>query len=344
MNKMLVILSVMLMLVFSSVVVAQNAPTDNTVTPDVAVNDPVINITPEDLSSGFNDGMDLIVPPFVDKFFPNFTPPPPPSERDPLIKNNGFGVDFGPYLPSANEITSRTAYGSQYVWYGQERFDGDAFWSIGTTYGFSEALFEGTALEGSRLFFDITSINPASSDNERQKEVNYTLFSKTKVNEGNQYEMEFTTSNVYYDFTEQSSEADGQEVGLQVAFTNLLNGPNHKLIPSYYVGRVWDRDPEGTTAESDKGNVHVVGVDYFLNIDDNTDTDLHVFFTATQLDSVSSADSELSYTTIGTDLDLDFGNGVILTPYVHLIKYSDDSMMVEDDSNVIAGVSMNFHF
>ena len=353
MKKWLVMFSMFLMLVFCSLGNAQTTDPpaeDNTVEP--VVNDPVTNITfedvtgftPEELSSGFNDGMDAIMPPFIDDMLPDFTPPPAPGEGDPLIKNNGFGVDFGPYLPNANELTSRTTYGSQYLWYGQERFDGDAFWSIGTTYGFSKGLFEGTALEDTDFFFDITSVNPASADNERQKEVHYTLFGKTVVNEGDQYEMELTTSNIYYDFSNQSSEADGQETGLQVAFTNLLNGPNHRLIPSYYVARVWDRDPEGTTAESDKGNVNVLGVDYFLNIDENTDTDLHVYGNVTYLDGVSSADSELSYTTLGCDLDLDFGNGVIFTPFVQLIKYSDDSIGVEDDSNVIGGVSMNFHF
>ena len=336
--------SMFLVVVFCSIGSAQDTPADNTVEPvvDTSINDPVVNITPEDISGGFIDGLGAITPPIVDDILPDFTPPPVPGEETPLIKQNGFGIDFGPYLPNFNELTTRTTYLSRYLWYGRESFGGDAAWTIGSTYGIPDILGEST-LEGSKLYFDITTIQPASSGHLNQEENRYTLFGVKKANEGDKYETEWTVKNVYYDFTEQSSNTDGQETGIQVALTNLLNGPNHKLIPSYYVGRVWSRDPGGPTAENDQGNVSVLGADYYLNIDDNAETDLHVYGNITYLDAVASADSQVSYVTVGIDADVDMGNGVILTPFLQHIRYSDDSVTEEEALN-IAGVSMNFHF
>jgi len=341
MKKRLLIVMAILMLVFCSVGFAQPAE-DNTVTPAVTPpNDPIVNITPEDISGGLVDGLDLIMPPIVTDILPNFSPPPAPGEDTPFIRDNGFGINFGPYLPNFNEITTRSTYMSRYIWYGQERFGGDAAWSLGTTYGIPDVA-TGTAFEGAKFYFDATTIQPASSDHLNQEENQFTLFAVKTINEGEKYETQLTTKNIYYNFSEQT-DADGQEAGLQLALTNLLNGPNHKLIPSYYFGRVWDRDPQKHIAESDKGNISVVGLDYYLNIDENAETDLHVFGNITYLDAVASADTQVSYVTVGIDADLDMGNGVILTPFIQHIRYSDRSVTEEEAIN-LAGVSMNFHF
>jgi hypothetical protein len=327
MKKVLFVMSIFLMLVCGSVGFAEEA-----VVPEETIGDTV------------EESLKMAIPPGIISVLPPLTSPPAPGEGTPLIRNNGFGVDFSPFLPNFNEISVRTGYASKHFWYGEERSN-DAVWTVGTTYGIPGNLLEGTVLDGTRLFFDAKTIQQASSDNIKQSEAHYTLFSVTTVNPESNLAMEITTKNTYYDFIDQSSEADGQEFGVQTAFPNILADENQRLVPSYYVGRIYEsRDPDGPMADSDGGNVHVFGADWYLNADENLATDLHVFGNMTYLDAVSGADSEMSYATGGVDYDFDLGNNTYLTPYVQVIKYMDDSVDSKRDCTVYGGMNINLHF
>jgi hypothetical protein len=336
MKKLFLMLGLFVALMLSHPAISQEVPSSGD------EGDPVAPTAGDNVVSGLR----LFVPPIVRDVLPDFGTQPEADEKNPLIKSNAFGVDFGPYLPGFNQITARTSYMSKYYWYGQNRFSDDSAWTVGSTYGIPN-ITEGavSGIEGMKFYFDITTIQPGSDGSEAQKENQYTIFSVQTFNEGESTEMELMTKHVYYDFFDQGSDADGQEIGVQVALTNLLKDENQRLVPSYYLGRIWDRDPMGPAADSDKGNISVVGADYYLNIDENTDTDLHVFGNLTYLDAVGGSDSELSYVTLGADVDFDIGSDTIVTPFVQYIKFMDDSSATAgEDADIWGGVSLNFNF
>lgn len=181
-----------------------------------------------------------------------------------------------------------------------------------------------------------------SSGFEDLDELDYSLAYATTFFEEEAYALDFAVTYIYYDFPNTTSKyADGQEIGVEISFPNLLEiGPSF-LVPSWYSGYLWPAHSGGP----ERGWHHVMGLAYDLPITPllpGQDEQALSFSTdLTYNDGTFGSESGFSHATIGLSTTFEVGDFSI-TPSLNYQWSFEDT--VNDEDEFWAGIGVTYSF
>ena len=243
-------------------------------------------------------------------------------------------------------FTLDTTYVSRYVWRGLDLFDDHAALQpsldvdlFGTGFGIN---IWGSIPTG-------TGSNGHSNGINRWTEVDYTAYYGLSLFEEDPYAIDLTVNYIYYNYPKQGqgNHADTQELGALVEFPNLIPICDSKLVPSYYVGKLWP-DEGGTPNVS--GWVHLFGLTYELNlpglIPGTKEQIVELTGDITYNDGMFGVDHDWSHATFGIATPVSICS-MTLTPFVKYQITMDDSIDTADangDDIFYGGVSLTYSF
>ena len=310
---------------------------DDTI-PDVGVTNPVIDA--DSLEDGIVDTIGILPGVLSDLTGLKMTGIKSRPDADtPLVSTNAFGSNIANYLPDSEEVIHTSTFASKYKSYGRDKFDDGGAWMIGTTYKLPKL-----DTLGDNFYFNVTSVNPTGSGNQDAVEVDYTLFWTGTKYEGEKNEMSIMVKNVYYQMTNEDDQ-DGQEVGVSVAFTNMFNFKYGRLVPSIYVGELWNVNASSEDVDrDDSGAVYRYSVDYYTYVNEAGLSDLHLHADIATFDEYGDADSgQAAYYTLGASTSIGLSESIVLTPYVNYQINAEDKADTEGDEFWF-GTSVNMTF
>ncbi len=224
---------------------------------------------------------------------------------------------------------------SKYIWRGIDVLDDKAAFqpsvAIDLGSGFSAKLWASYA-GSSKGNGSISTVDST--------ELDYILAYGTKLFEGESYATNFSAQYVYYDFIDQPTKgssragrirADAQEIGVGFAWPNICPAG---IVPSYYVGRIWQTRSNSTLANNYGGWAHVFGLGYDLTVENllpNTPEQvISLSMAAVYNDGYVGADNDWSHIVLGASTSLDCGPGTF-TPAVYFQKSMEDTVNTEDE-------------
>lgn len=122
-------------------------------------------------------------------------------------------------------------YVTKYIWRGYDIFDDHGAFQPSVN----------VDLFGTGFSVNVWGSIPTGSGNgiNALQEYDYTVAYGCSVFEDKPYAMDFGINYIYYDFPKLNRFADTQEVGMSVAWPNLLKLGDIALVPSYYVGQLF---------------------------------------------------------------------------------------------------------
>ena len=207
-------------------------------------------------------------------------------------------------------VTFDNDFSTAYMWRGFDTFDDHGAWmpSVNIDYGTGWSV-------------NVWGAQPIGSGSENLTELDYTLAYGNSVNKGEAQQVDYFVNYIYYDFPKTGSSGDAQEVGVGIAFPNLLGGA---IVPSYYVSQFW-LSQGGGSAGFHRGaletQVEVPGCPQAL------DLVADIWYN----DGALGADHEWSHATVGVSTDFAAAENLTLTPYFSIQISMDDSVNSEDD-------------
>jgi hypothetical protein len=181
----------------------------------------------------------------------------------------------------------------------------------------------------------------------------YTLYYQNGVFASEPYATNFRVGFVYYDYIDTPSDfADLQEGHLVLSWPNLL--PIEGLCPSYVAAKMWPSKGGSYVGSNASGWFHIFMLDYgFIVPGVIPQFPEHVIKLHGEIvynDSVNpygyNMDSEFSHFLLGASTDLDFGNGIVLTPAVYYQRAMDTSIdwYNNDKNDIWASLGLKYSF
>ena len=228
-------------------------------------------------------------------------------------------------------ITLDATYVSKYIWRGIDKLDDvSAFqpsinFDIGDT-GLSFNVWASYAGSGGLTRGGTSRVNLTEYD--------YTVAYKFDLYEGQSYATNVTANYIYYDYPDEPSKVrDAQEMGVGFAWPNLCPAG---VVPSYYVGKIWESRSDSALTGEFGGWVHVFGLGYDLTVPglapDMTEQVVSLSFAAVYNDGFAGAtvDHDWSHILLGASTSFDIGPGSFAPGLYYQISM-DDSVNTEDE-------------
>lgn len=176
-------------------------------------------------------------------------------------------------------------------------------------------------------------------------EYDYTVAYDTTLFEGESCATDVTANYIYYDFIDApSTYADAQELGVGLAWPSICPGG---IVPSYYVGKIWESKSKSTLTGEYGGWIHIFGLGYDLSLPGFLpDTPEQVFSLIADITyndgfGLATADHDWSHATFGVSTEVALGE-MTFTPAVYYQSSFDDSVNTEDELWV--GLSLTYSF
>jgi hypothetical protein len=231
------------------------------------------------------------------------------------------------WSPTTDEaaVTFDNDFSTQYNWRGYDTFDDHGAWMPSVN----------VDLYGTGWSFNVWGAQPFGSGSENFTELDYTLQYGNTAYEGEAHQVDYFVNYIYYDFPKTGSSGDAQEVGVGVAFPNLIESHGNAIVPSYFVSKFW-LSQGGESAGFHRGaletQVEVPGCPQALDL----------FTDIWYNDGALGADHEWSHATVGVSTDIEADDNLTLTPYVRYQISMDDS--VNEDNEVWGGLLASYRF
>ena len=267
----------------------------------------------------------------------------------PLIRNNLFGINFSEWMGAeGTEVTPRTTFKSRDKWYGMDTYGDKGTASVGVNYKFPT-----TESLGGTFYFDAEYIGYMGGGTPSQynsQYITYRLYFDRLYYAGESYETRMTVGHTYYDLRGGDTN-DGQEFGAGISLPNLFNWGKFSLVPSAYLGYVWDLRYESNSSNIEnqfKGTVGNFGVDAYYAPDKRDENFIFNLYgkvnynDAATIGGQSFKDKFTDFTT-GAAVDFEFFKGVIATPSINYVYYFDDLSSGTRDE-VWTGVTLRYNF
>jgi hypothetical protein len=233
-------------------------------------------------------------------------------------------------------VTLDTTWVSKYIWRGVDVLDDKAAIQPSVDIdlygsGFSANVWMSWA--GASGSSDVSTVNA--------DEMDYTLTYTNAFSEGDTTQMNYSAWFRYYDFTDMATkDADAQELGFAVSMPNLCPGG---VVPSYAIIQMWNAK-SGGAASGLGGSIHVVGLNYGLEVD-SLEQPLNLGFDATFNDGAGvgggAVSSDWSHITWSIGTSMQVGDGV-LTPSIHYQTSMEDTVNKNDE--FYTGISYSLSF
>lgn len=267
----------------------------------------------------------------------------------PLIRNNLFGINFSEWMGAeGTEITPRTTFKSKDKWYGMDTYGDKGTASVGFNYKFPT-----TESLGGTFSFDAEYIGYMGGGTPSQynsQYIVYRLYFDRSYYEGESHQVNLTVGHNYYDLRG-SNTNDGQEFGAGISFPRMFEWGKFNLVPSAYLGYMWDLQYETNSANivnQFKGTVGTVAVDLYYAPDPEAEHFLFDFYTRVNYNDSARIDGQkfskkFTDVTFGAALDFELAHGVIATPSVNYVRYFDRLSSGRKD-DVWTGVTLRYNF
>jgi hypothetical protein len=149
-------------------------------------------------------------------------------------------------------ITATVEGVSKYIWRGFDMFDD------------SGALLPSVNIDwyDTGINTMVWSAQPLSADNKDRTEMRYIVGYTGWLWEDTLHVTKFTINWTYYDFVSMpSTERDAEEIGLQLSWPQAYVDRDSRLVPRYYVGKLWPA-MSGAVNKDSGGWIHIFGLDY----------------------------------------------------------------------------------
>jgi hypothetical protein len=240
--------------------------------------------------------------------------------------------------------TLGATFDTQYVWRGFE-----VFGSKSATHVFADVdLFE--------TGFGIGAVGHYANGSGyvNWTRYDYTLYYQNGVFASQPYATNYRIGYVLYDYPKTVSDwSDMQEMHVVLSWPNLL--PIEGLCPSYVAAKTWPSESGSYIGGGASGWFHIFMLDYgFIVPGVIPQFPEHVIKLHGEVvynDGVNpyggwDKDSEFSHFVLGASTDLDFGEGVVLTPAVYYQRAMDTGIewFNDDDNTMWASVSLKYSF
>ena len=223
-------------------------------------------------------------------------------------------------------------YVSKYLWRGFDILDDVSAFQPSININFGDTGFS----------FNLWTSYAGSGGNNRVNltEYDYTLAYGNTLFEGETYATDFTANYIYYDFIDQPSRgsstvpaiADTQELGVAFAWPNVCP---MGIVPSYYVGKIWESRSNSTLGKNYGGWIHIFGLGYDLAVPgliDTADQIISISAAAVYNDGYAGATVEHDWSHIvwGASTSIDYGPGTF-TPAIYYQTSMDDTVNTENE-------------
>jgi hypothetical protein len=141
---------------------------------------------------------------------------------------------------------------SEYIWRGFDMFD-----DRGAMQPSINLDWYGTGLNTM-----VWSAYPLTGEIKDRTEMRYVVGYTDRLWGDTLHVTQYTVSWTYYDFIDMpSTERDAQEIGVQFSWPRAYMMRESRIVPSYYVGRLWPAKSEAVNKDS-SGWIHILGLDY----------------------------------------------------------------------------------
>lgn len=228
------------------------------------------------------------------------------------------------------QVDMEVTWVSKYIWRGFDLLDDKAALQPSINFdlgcGFSANLW---------------TSQPMANGGVDAEEWDYTLAYSNTIREGENCQMDYVLSWVYYDYPDApTKDTDAQEIGLAVSFPEISSAG---WVPRYQVVRHWAAKSGGANNEVG-GWWHFLGVGYDFQCP-ATSAPLNFSWDIAYnggAGSVAGADHEWSHTVFGLSTDFECPTGGIFTPAIYYQISMDDS--VNDEDEFWVGLTYGFSF
>lgn len=237
-------------------------------------------------------------------------------------------------------VTVDTTWVSKYIWRGFDYLDDKAAIqpsvSIDLGSGFSATVWASWA--GASGSSTTSTVNA--------NELDYILSYANTAYEGEAYAMNYSLNWLYYDYTDQpSNAADAQEINLSISMPNICPAG---VVPSYTLAKMWPAEGGGPSRALG-GWIHIIGLDYGLAvpgfIEGNPEQVLNLSWDITYNDGAGlgngSVDHDWSHMTWGVSTDIAMCGGT-LKPGIYYQTSMEKTVNTEDE--FWTGISYSFSF
>ena len=234
-----------------------------------------------------------------------------------VAEESNLGVDFD------------TTYVSKYMWRGFDILDDvSAFQpsiNIDLGSGFSANIWASYAGSGGSTSAGSSRVNLTEYD--------YTIAYACTLFESESYATDVAANYIYYDFTDEPTRAaDAMELGVAFAWPDICP---FGIVPSYYVGKIWEARSNSALGKNYEGWVHVLGLGYDLTVEgllpNVPEQVISLIAAATYNDGYGgTAEHDWSHVVLGASTSLDCGPGTF-TPALYFQKSMDDAVNTEDE-------------
>jgi len=228
-----------------------------------------------------------------------------------------------------NELgaTLGVQYMSRYIWRGFDIYRDNH----STVRPFIDIDFYGTG-------FGLHILNPRSIGGGRVdlEKINYTLYYRNKLFEGETYATNYKVGWVYYNYPDMPSKnADLQEAFASFSLPEICPAG---IVPKYTIVRMWPAESEAD-CRNNGGWWHILGFGYDLAVPglmpDTPEQILHLSAETAYNSSVyrggDSVDHDWSHAVFGISTNFDLGNDLTFTPGIYYQSSWDDSVNSSDE-------------
>ena len=171
---------------------------------------------------------------------------------------------------------------------------------------------------------------------EDKEKLNYTLYYRNKLFEGETYTTNYKVGWVYYNYPDRpSSSADLQEGFASFSWPEICPAG---IVPKYTIVRMWPAESEAND-RNNGGWWHLLGFGYDLSVPgflpDTPEQILHLSVETAYNDSVyrggKTVDHDWSHAAFGISTNFDLGNDLTFTPGIYYQSSWDDSVNPSDE-------------
>jgi len=239
-------------------------------------------------------------------------------------------------------VTLDVTYVSKYIWRGIDILDDVSAFQpsinvdLGDT-GFSFNVWASYAGSGGLTSGGTSRVNLTEYD--------YSLAYNFALFEGESYVTNVTANYIYYDYPDQPSTArDAQEIGVGFAWPNICPAG---IVPSYYVGKIWESKSDSALGGDFGGWVHIFGLGYNLTVagltPDMPEQVISLSAAAVYNDGFAGAtvDHDWSHILFGASTSFDIGPGAF-TPGLYYQVSMEDTVNPEDEFWTSLSYTINF--
>ncbi len=222
-------------------------------------------------------------------------------------------------------------YGSRYMWHGFDVFDDHGSFQPSLT------------LQYQNLYVGIWAALPDSSGFEEVTELDYYLGYDHSFFEENRYAMEVSLLYTYFDFPNDSSDVEAQEIAFGVSFPQLIPiGPSF-LVPGYMA--YFNAEGFSSNNLTDEGWFHDFGLSYSYPLPEipvtQEEQSLDLEWVTTYNDGAFGTDAGFSHTTVSVSTTWEWRT-LYFSPLLAYQWSFEDTVNDEDEFYALISTGISF--